>query len=194
MLDPYRDIGSDHKEGLSYYGFEPPQPASDRGPKDRQHKVVQEKDRERPSSFIKSAWTAINRYAANPFSSNASAKCQATLASLGPQKGTEPENEHESDKEEDMDGHESDVMHNHIKDRQALINKGVSHHNKMPSFRKPSTDSVLTPRSGNARKPSRNWTKQEEITLLSAREEGKSWNAIHEVGLPPPPRLKGCCT
>lgn len=88
--------------------------------------------------------------------------------------------------------------------RPPLSNKGLSHHNKMPpraattasssraggpdffkqAAMRPTDSRALMPRSGNAqRKPSKQqWTKQEKITLVSARQEGKSWNAIHEVG------------
>lgn len=80
--------------------------------------------------------------------------------------------------------------------RPPLSNKGLSHHNKMPptassrgghdsskQAAQPTDSRALMPRSGNAqRKPSKQqWTKQEKITLVSARQEGKSWNAIHEV-------------
>lgn len=164
-----------------------------------------------PSSFIQSAWKAINHYAAHPLSSNAAMRCQATLTSLVPRERAEQdvngyddddddddnedidldEDEDDDDEDDDHDQHHELSPSPPAKIRRPLSNKGLSHHNKMapsstsrkaPTNTITANDSALMPRSGNARKPSKQfWTKQEEIALVSARQEGKTWNAIHQV-------------
>lgn len=222
MLDSCREIESEHhhhhhhhhalEKSLSYYGFETEAPSHPPEEDDEQQSNVRQEEEDgevifpsHPAHFIKSAWQAINSYAATPFSSNAAAKCQATLASLvvpKKRKAASIENDdNDNDKEDEMEeegvADETDAMRARkpASVRRALSNKGLSHHNRMPPppSRKASVDSALLPRSDNARKPKSLWTKQEEITLLSARQEGKSWSAVHEVShnhlplLPPPP-------
>lgn len=177
MLDSCRDTGKKDDKALNdYYGFKQ---------EDRQQSSVQQEDYSRPIDSIKSAWQAINRYSASPFSSTASAKCQATLASMNSKRIKDHEINEYEDIEEGKQGqgeYKNDLRHNLSHSRRSMTHRGFLHQNKMPFHScKASNKPVLMPRSGNVHPPKTFWTKQEEIILVNARHEGKTWSAIHEV-------------
>lgn len=100
------------------YGFEPAQ-AQPAGGQDRESRSATLEAQPLPSNtanLSKSAWTAINQYAANPLSSNAGANCQATLAGLTRQpEDPQPSTEHHVvdddetvDEDEDMEDYDDD--------------------------------------------------------------------------------------
>lgn len=167
---------------------------------------------------MKSGWTAINQYAADPFSPTAGAKCQETLRKLGlvspkstdcdgddgnkgeeeeemdleeqeEEEGEEYEDTGEDDEEEREKEEPKEKNHSHRRNvtrkrthiQHALRSSAVARPTTTPSSRRTSGPAALLPRSGNARKPKLMWTKQEEITLISARQAGKSWSDIHDV-------------